>query len=40
MDRHNNDPELSNSGDVAIPGNDDNDDDAVPKVEAPTDECK
>jgi hypothetical protein len=39
MDRHNNDPELSSSGDVAIAGDNDNDD-AVPKAEVPSDEGK
>jgi hypothetical protein len=40
MDRRNIDTELSNSGDIAIAGNDDNNDNAVPKEEAPTDESK
>jgi len=39
LDRHDNDPELSSSGDVAIAGNDDNDD-TVPKAEVPSDRGK
>jgi hypothetical protein len=41
MDRHNNDPNTGDAGNVGIVGDDDNDeDDTAPKADVPSDEGK